>query len=101
MSRDGIGFVCPNGVWLHSNDFRHPLRSYLLWSVDSNKEVRWAQRNASRQMNIWARERQEICRELAKWGSKECKSIDEDSSSDSSSRRKRGRPRGSRKKTMQ
>lgn len=38
MARNEEGFVFLNGVWLHSCDFQHPLRSFLLWSVNCSKE---------------------------------------------------------------
>ncbi|GLJ18847.1 hypothetical protein SUGI_0336600 [Cryptomeria japonica] len=101
MLRDGSGFACPNGVWLHLSKFRPPLPPYLIWSADSSKEVR----RASAQIGLhgveecirsW--EKQGIRRELAKWGPKDGKSTEEDSGSGLSSKRKRGHPRGSKKK---
>lgn len=39
MTRDEVGFMCPNGAWIHANEFKPPLHPYLLWSANYNKEV--------------------------------------------------------------
>ncbi|GLJ37351.1 hypothetical protein SUGI_0757870 [Cryptomeria japonica] len=99
MMRDGAGFVCLNGVWLHVSEFRPPLRPYLLCSANCNKEVRRASaqigmHGVKEYLAAW--EQREIKRELEKWGPNELKLSSLGGAS--SSRRKRGSPRGSKKK---
>ncbi|GLJ05870.1 hypothetical protein SUGI_0026950 [Cryptomeria japonica] len=101
MARDGEEFVCPNRVWLHSNEFHPPMCPFLWWSADCNKVVRRASTQIGMHgvqdyIHMW--ERMEIRRELEKWDPSNAKSTKEDSGWGSSTRRKKGRPRGSKKK---
>lgn len=99
MTRDGVGFVCPNGTWLHISEFKPPPRPYLLWSANCNKEVHRAyaqigMHEVKEYLKMW--EKQELKLEIEKWGDFEAKSSQ--SGGSTSTKRKRGCSRKSRKR---
>ncbi|GLJ55845.1 hypothetical protein SUGI_1199150 [Cryptomeria japonica] len=71
MAMPDEGFVCSGKSWLHVSEFTPPLRPFLLWSANCNKEV--CRASAQIGMNgikdfLRTRNAQAIKAELAKWG---------------------------------
>lgn len=102
MVRDGEGFVCPNGMWLHSSEFQSPLCPFLLWSANCSKEVHRAStqigmHGVQEYIRVW--EHAEICLVLEKWNPSIGRKVGGDSSLGSSPKKMHGRPRGSKNTT--
>lgn len=96
MAHQGEGFVCPRGDWLHVGKLIPPLRPFLLWTANGNKEVR----RASAQIGLQgikdflkSREAHIVRDEVAKWLPRD--ENQERAKEASPPKRKRGRPVGS------
>ncbi|GLJ53992.1 hypothetical protein SUGI_1154810 [Cryptomeria japonica] len=91
MTRDGVGFVCPNGGWLYASNFKPLLHPYFFWSASCNKEARHAAaqiglHGVKEFLRSW--EKQELRMEMSKWESRESKPSH--SGSSTPTKRKRG-----------
>ncbi|GLJ48273.1 hypothetical protein SUGI_1019090 [Cryptomeria japonica] len=100
IARDGQGFFSPGGLWLHVGKYSPPLRPFLIWISTENKELRCASAQigmVGSKDYVQAFVVKNLRWELEKWDphSERTPAIP----GASSSRRKRGKPKGAKKKT--